>query len=256
MKKTGIGDLVMDPSNPNKLIAGMWEFRRWPWTFTSGGAGSGMYVTYDGGATWEERTSKDGLPKGELGRMGLAIAPSNPNIVYALVESKKNALYKSTDGGFNWNKINDDESIGGRPFYYYDIFVDPKNENRLYSIFTYVNVSEDGGKSFKQLMPAYGVYNGVHPDHHAWWIHPENPNLMMDGNDGGMASTRDRGKSWRFVENIPVAQFYHISVDNAIPYNVYGGMQDNGSWRGPAYVWRAGGIPQCFLGRTRFWRWF
>ena len=165
-----------------------------------------------------------------------------------MVEAKKNALYKSTDAGFTWTKTNDKSDIGNRPFYYSDIFVDPQNENRVYSVFTYVNVSEDGGKNFKQLMPAYGVDNGVHPDHHAWWIHPSNGNFMIDGNDGGMNITRDGGKTWRFIGNIPVAQFYHINVDNEFPYNVYGGMQDNGSWRGPAYVWKDQGI------RNSYWQ--
>lgn len=246
--KTGAADLIMDPTNPNKLIAAMWEHKRDPWFFKSGGKGSGLFITYDGGENWKQLTEKEGLPKGELGRIGLAMAKNKPNVVYALVEAKKNALYKSMDGGEKWEKVNDKKDIGNRPFYYSDIRVDPSNENRVYSVFTYVNVSEDGGKNFKQLMPAYGVDNGVHPDHHAWWIHPENGNFMIDGNDGGLNITYDGGKSWRFVGNIPVAQFYHISVDNEIPYNVYGGMQDNGSWRGPAYVWRVQGI------RNSYWQ--
>ena len=246
--RTGVADMVMDPTNPNKLIVAMWEHKRDPWFFKSGGPGSGIYVTFDGGDSWEKRTDEDGLPKGDLGRVGLAISASRPNVVYALVESKKNALYKSVDGGFKWKKINDGNDIGNRPFYYADIYVDPTNENRVYSVFTYVNVSEDGGKSFTQLMPAYGVSNGVHPDHHAWWIHPKNPDFMIDGNDGGLNITRDRGKTWQFVDNIPVGQFYHIAVDNEIPYNVYGGMQDNGSWAGPAYVWKSQGI------RNHYWQ--
>tara|TARA_B100000809_G_C15138822_1_gene531967 strand:+ start:4281 stop:7505 length:3225 start_codon:yes stop_codon:yes gene_type:complete len=246
--KTGVGDMVMDPTNPNKLIVALWEHKRDPWFFNSGGEGSGIFITHNGGETWEERTDKDGLPKGNLGRIGLAIANNKPNIVYALIEAKKNALYKSTDGGFTFKKINDKDDIGNRPFYYSDIFVDPQNENRVYSVFTYINVSEDGGKNFNQLMPAYGVDNGVHPDHHAWWIHPTNGNFMIDGNDGGMNITHDGGKTWRFIGNLPVAQFYHIAVDNEYPYNVYGGMQDNGSWRGPAYVWRSQGI------RNDYWQ--
>ena len=246
--KTGVADLIMDPTNPNKLIAAMWEHKRDPWFFNSGGKGSGLHITYDGGNTWKQITEDDGFPEGELGRIGVAIAPNKPNIIYALVEAKKNALYKSDDGGFKWKKINDKNDIGNRPFYYSEIYVDPENENRVYSVYTYVNVSEDGGKNFDQLMPAYGVDNGIHPDHHAWWIHPTNGNFMIDGNDGGMNITKDGGKTWRFIGNLPVAQFYHINVDNEFPYNVYGGMQDNGSWRGPAYVWRAQGI------RNSYWQ--
>ena len=246
--KSGAADLVMDPTNPNKLIAAMWEHKRDPWFFKSGGEGSGMYITHDGGENWKKITSEEGLPKGELGRIGVAIAPSDPNVVYALVEAKKNALYKSTDGGFKWKMINNKSDIGNRPFYYSEIYVDSQNENRLYSVFTYINVSEDGGKNFTQLMPAYGVDNGVHPDHHAWYIHPKNGKFMIDGNDGGLNITRDRGKTWRFIGNLPVAQFYHINVDMETPYNVYGGMQDNGSWRGPAYSWRAQSI------RNSYWQ--
>ena len=246
--KTGVADMVMDPTNPNKLIVALWEHKRDPWFFNSGGEGSGLYITHDGGDTWEKRTDADGLPKGNLGRIGVAIARNKPNIVYALVEAKKNALYKSEDGGFKWSKVNDKNDIGNRPFYYSEIYVDPQNENRVYSVFTYVNVSEDGGKNFNQLMPAYNANNGVHPDHHAWWIHPENGDFMIDGNDGGMNITKDGGKTWRFIGNLPVAQFYHINVDNEFPYNVYGGMQDNGSWRGPAYVWRSQGI------RNSYWQ--
>ncbi len=246
--KTGVADMVMDPTNPNKLIVALWEHKRDPWFFKSGGPGSGLHITYDGGETWKQLSDKEGLPKGELGRIGLAIAPSKPKRVYAIIEAKKNAFYRSDDGGEKWTKVNDKDEIGNRPFYYSDLYVDPSNENRVFSIFTYVNVTEDGGKSFKQLMPAYNTTRGVHPDHHSWWIHPTNADFMMDGNDGGLNITKDRGKTWRFVENLPVGQFYHIAVDNEYPYNVYGGMQDNGSWAGPAYVWKAQGI------RNNYWQ--
>ncbi len=244
--RTGIGDLVMDPSNPNKLFAAMWEFRRWPWFFKSGGEGSGLYMTLDGGDTWKELTSEDGLPEGELGRIGVAIAPSNPNIVYALIESKENGIYRSEDGGYTWElrqTVEKDPEVGNRPFYYAEIYVDPFNENRVFSIYTYISKSEDGGRSFESLYP---YYNWVHPDHHALWLSDTSPGFMIDGNDGGLNITYDGGENWRFVSNIPVGQFYHVNVDMDIPYNIYGGMQDNGSWQGPAYVWRSGGIRNAY----------
>ncbi len=246
--KTGCADLVMDPVNPNKLIAAMWEYRRWPWFFKSGGPGSGLYVSFDGGETWEKRTEDDGLPKGDLGRMGLAIAPSEPQIVYALIEAKKNGLYRSEDGGFKW-KLVADKNIGNRPFYYADIFVDPVNENRLYNLHSIVTVSNDGGKTFENLVP---WSKDIHPDHHAWWVHPQDPDYLIDGNDGGLAISRDRGKTWRFVENLPFAQFYHIEVDRGLPYNLYGGMQDNGSWAGPSWVWRRDGIRNSYWQEVSF----
>ena len=236
---SGCAELVMDPSNPNKLIANMWQHRRTPWSFKSGGPGSGLYITVDGGKNWKKLGKEDGLPAGDYGRIGLAFAQSMPSRVYALVEATKNGLYKSDDGGFKWELVTTDPAIvTHRPFYFQDIRVDTKNENRLYSVHDFVEVSEDGGKTFRTLIP----YGGIHPDHHAWWISPSDPNFILDGNDGGMGITRDRGKSWNFNENLPVGQFYHINVDNSIPYNVMGGMQDNGSWVGPAYTWTSGGI--------------
>lgn len=240
-EKTGIGDMVADQSNPNHILAAMWEFRRWPWFFKSGGEGSGLYESWDGGLTWERIGSDRGMPEGELGRMGLAFAHNEPEVVYALVEAKKNALYRSDDGGANWRMVNDDDDVNGRPFYYAEIYTDPENENRLYKIETYIHVSEDGGRSFRLWQPGYAD-NGVHPDHHAFWVSAQDPDFIIEGNDGGMAITRDKGRTWRFVENLPVAQFYHINVDNEFPYNVMGGMQDNGSWVGPGYVFKAGGI--------------
>ncbi|MEK7253215.1 MAG: hypothetical protein AAB316_00595, partial [Bacteroidota bacterium] len=221
---TGCADLVADPENPNKLFAAMWEYGRTPWTFNSGGAGSGLYVSFDGGETWERRTSKDGLPEGNLGRIGIAVAPSKPNIVYALIEAKENALYKSTDGGFKWQKMAssdaNDSNVGNRPFYYHEIYVDPKNENRIFSLWTFLSKSEDGGKTFSEW-----VGWKIHLDHHAFWISPDDPDYMVDGNDGGLNITRDGGKSWQFAENLPVGQFYHVDVDMSIPYRVVGGMQ-------------------------------
>jgi photosystem II stability/assembly factor-like uncharacterized protein len=234
---TGCADLEMDPANPNKLIAALWTYGRKPWTFHSGGEHSGIYISHDGGETWEERTEKHGLPKKPLGRTGLAIAHNKPNVVYALVEAKPTGLYRSDDGGKNW-KLQATENIGNRPFYYADIFVDPQNENRVFNLYTYLDVSEDGGKTFRTMIG----WNDLHVDHHAFYINPLDPNFIMAGNDGGMGISRDGGKSWQMVENLPLAQYYHINYDMDIPYNIYGGMQDNGSWVGPAYVWQQGGI--------------
>jgi len=236
---TGCADLVADPSNPNKLIAIMWEHKREPWFFNSGGKGSGIYISHDGGENWSERTSKNGLPEGKIGRAGVAIAASNPKVVYALIESKEIALYRSDDGGFQWKKTAT-KNVGNRPFYYADIFVDPNNENRIYSLHTYVTRSEDGGKTFDVIIPYTG--SGVHPDHHSIWINPENSDHIIEGNDGGINISYDGAETWRFVENIPVAQFYHINIDNDFPYKVYGGMQDNGSYIGPSRVNKRGGI--------------
>lgn len=236
---TGCADLVMDPSNPNKLIAAMWQFRRTPWNLKSGGVGSGLHITIDGGKTWKKLEKEDGLPEGQLGRIGIAFARSMPSRVYAKVEAAKNGLYKSDDGGFKWTLVNSDPAqITDRPFYYQEIYVDPKNENRIYDVHSTITFSEDGGKSFTTMIP----YSGIHPDHHAWWINPEDPNHIIEGNDGGIGISRDRGKNWVFDEKIPVGQFYHINVDNETPYNVMGGLQDNGSWHGPAYTWTNGGI--------------
>ena len=236
---SGCADLVMDPTNPNKLIAAMWQHRRTPWSFTSGGPGSGLYNTVDGGRNWKKLGKDDGLPEGDLGRIGLTISYNEPSRVYALVEATKNGLYRSDDGGFKWELVNSNkDEVTNRAFYFQDIRVDPKNENRLYNVKQTISMSEDGGKTFKTIIP----YSGIHPDHHAFWINPLDPNFILDGNDGGIGISRDRGRNWKFDEQLPVGQFYHINVDNKIPYNVMGGMQDNGSWHGPAYIWRNGGI--------------
>jgi photosystem II stability/assembly factor-like uncharacterized protein len=238
--RTGVADMVNDPQHPEKLMVAMWEFGRTPWDFTSGGEGSGLHITYDGGENWEKIESENGLPKGKLGRMGLAVAASKPNIVYALIEAeKKNGLFRSDDGGHNWRKVAS-ENIGNRPFYYSDIFVDPKNENRIYNLYSLVSRSEDGGRTFRTLLP-YSA-GGVHPDHHAFWISRDDPDYLIDGNDGGLNISRDGGKTWHFINNLPLGQFYHINYDMDFPYHVYGGMQDNGSWIGPGYILKSGGI--------------
>lgn len=245
--RTGVGEMIVDPSNPNKLFVNMWQFKREPWFFTSGGQGSGLYVSHNAGETWQRLNEKNGLPEGELGKIGLAISPNNPKVVYALIESKKNALYRSEDGGNKFNLIAD-KNIGGRPFYYAEIYADPQNENRLYNLHSLVDVSNDGGKTFETMMS----YAEAHPDHHAWYIHPVDGSFIIDGNDGGLNISRDRGNTWQFIRNLPLAQFYHINYDMEWPYNVYGGMQDNGSWRGPSQVYRYQGIQNIYWQELSF----
>ncbi|MGF1605506.1 MAG: hypothetical protein ACFB22_04155 [Rhodothalassiaceae bacterium] len=243
-RKTGATDIQMDPSNPNKLFAAMWQFRRWPMYFKSGGPGSGLYVSHDAGDSWTELTPEDGLPEGELGRASFAIAPSDPKRVYALVEAKTSALLRSDDGGRHWQSVNTDPDINDRPFYYGDIRVDPADKNRVYRVGSRVKLSIDGGKSFDYLpaIDCCATSNTVHIDTHAFWIDPQDPEHIIVGNDGGIAISRDHGMTWRYVRNLPLAQFYHIAVDNADPYHIYGGLQDNGSWRGPSEVRDVGGI--------------
>lgn len=236
--RTGVADMIQDPTSHKKLLVAMYDHRRSPWDFVSGGEGSGLYITYDSGENWKQITTEDGLPEGKLGRIGLAMSSSMPNIVYALIEAKENGLYKSTDGGESWMLVSKN-NIGNRPFYYSELYVDPQNENRIWNLHSYVTKSEDGGRTFENVMD-YG--NNIHPDHHSFWIHPEDPTYIINGNDGGLNISRDRGENWRFIANLPVGQFYHVNIDNDWPYNVYGGMQDNGSWIGPSMVLKRGGI--------------
>lgn len=178
------------------------------------------------------------MPKGNLGRIGLAVAPSNPSVVYALVEAEKSALLRSDDGGRKWTAVNTEHNVANRPFYYADIRVDPADPNRVYNLFSLVSLSTDGGRTFKTLIP----FAKIHPDYHAIWINPNDPSQIYVGNDGGVAESEDRGQSWRFIATLPLGQYYHIGVDNEVPYNVYGGMQDNGSWKGPNTTWETVGI--------------
>jgi photosystem II stability/assembly factor-like uncharacterized protein len=243
---TGVGEIVMDPSNPDKIFAAMWDFRREPWFFRSGGPGSGLWVTEDGGDTWEERTAAHGLPSGELGRMGIAVAASNPNVVYALVEAERSVLLRSDDGGRNFRTVNDSPGIASRPFYYADLRVDPLDEDRLYSLYSSASVSENGGESFRTVVRSAII----HGDVHEMWIDPADSRHMIIGNDGGIGITWDRGDNWRFVENLTLAQFYNISLDDRTPFNIYGGLQDNGSWFGPSDVWENKGILNAHFTRV------
>jgi photosystem II stability/assembly factor-like uncharacterized protein len=245
---TGGFELIVDPSNPEHLIASTWEFRREPWFMNSGGEGSGIWKSFDGGDTWDKLSVKDGLPEGILGRIGLAWATNDPRVVYALVEAGESAMLRSSDGGNSWTSVNTDPGVNGRAFYYSRVYVDPTNENRVYRVSGSMTVSEDGGRSFTDVTP----FSRVHVDHHAFWTHPDGRTIIT-GNDGGVFISRNRGQTWRFVENLPLSQFYHISVDNEIPYNVLGGLQDNGSWRGPSEVWEMPSFSGAKI-NNRHWR--
>ncbi len=223
---TGCGGLAMDPQEPNILYAGMWQFRRWPHSFKSGGPGSGLYKTIDGGKNWGRITN--GLPEGELGRIAVAVAPSRPSVVYANIESEKTALYRSDNLGETWRRVGSTRSVEARPFYFSLLVVDPTDYNRIYKPATFTSVSTDGGRTFSNLG------RGAHADHHALWINPDNPDHILVGTDGGLYCSFNRGVNWSFLQALPISQFYQVSYDLEDPYNVYGGLQDNGSWMAPS----------------------
>lgn len=227
-KDTGCADITQDPGDPNILYAGMWQYRRQPDMFNSGGPGSGLYRSKDGGETWEKLTN--GLPKGNLGRIAVAVAPSRPSTIYAVVEAKKTALYRSDDLGEHWREMNDSFNIQVRPFYFAYLVVDPTNHERVYKPGYNLTFSDDGGKTFSASL----MSGGVHPDLHALWVNPRNPNEVVIGTDGGVYQSFDKAQRWRFLNVLPVSQFYHVNFDLDTPYNVYGGLQDNGTWMGPS----------------------
>lgn len=224
---TGCADLAMDPTNPNVLYASMWEFRRTGWSFNSGGEKSALYKSVDGGKKWNK--IHNGFPEGKLGRLAIAIAPSSPNILYTVIEAEKQeqkGLYKSLDGGDSWTQSNNDFGITVRPFYFSRIVVDPTNPDVILKAGLSGSISRDGGETFKDL----GV---MHSDIHDLAFNIENSDNIYAGTDGGVYRSWNGGTTFEIVENLPLSQFYHISVDNEEPYNVYGGLQDNGSWYGP-----------------------
>jgi photosystem II stability/assembly factor-like uncharacterized protein len=225
---TGCGLLAMGPQESKTIYASMWDFRRQGWTFRSGGPGSGMFKSTDGGDHWTEinPTNAKGLPDKPWGRVALAVAPSKPQVVYANIEAKKSALFRSDDGGANWTKLDASNFMIWRPFYFGNLMVDPKDENKIFKPDLILLLSNDGGKSFNQ------VSGGAHGDFHDVWINPKNPNTVISGDDGGLWRSDDGGNRWKHQMNLPVSQFYHVSTDNADPYHVYGGLQDNSSWVG------------------------
>ncbi len=235
-ERTGASELSMDAMNPRILYAAMWEHGRLPWKVVSGGPGSGLYKSTDSGETWDKM--KDGLPE-EMGKMAIAVSRSNPEKVYALIESDSNkddrGLYVSDNAGKKWSKVTDDPRLVQRAWYYIELFVDPKNENTVYVLSAPALRSQDGGKTWETL-------SGTHGDYHDLWINPDNPGNFIISNDGGAAITFDRGKSWSTQSNLPTAQFYRINVDNQFPYRIYGGQQDNSSVSIASRELGAGGI--------------
>lgn len=241
-ENTGVSDLDIDPDDPNTLYAAMWSFRRYPWFFNSGMVGvdgvtpqSGLYKTTDGGNNWNK--IHNGLPQETLGRMAIAVSPANGNKVYLTVETKtksKRGLYLSNDKGANWELINAEGQLTIRPFYFSNLIPDPKDENKLYKGAVSISISEDGGKSFRTVQSA------VHSDMHDFWVDPNNTNHILVGTDGGVYESYDGGYLFKKFDNLAVGQFYRVSVDSSEPYNVYGGLQDNGSWYAPSR--KIGGI--------------
>lgn len=225
---TGCADLAMDPQDSNTLYASLWEFRRTPWSFNSGGKKSALYKSIDGGATWQK--IHNGFPQGKLGRLAIAIAPSEPQILYTVIEAEekdKKGLYRSDNGGVSWTQSNNDFGITVRPFYFSRIVVDPKNPDVIVKGGLSGSISRDGGKTFKDL-------GYMHSDIHDVVFNVKDSDLLYAGTDGGVYRSWNGGTTFEIVENLPLSQFYHVSVDDQDPYYVYGGLQDNGSWFGPS----------------------
>ena len=254
---TGCSMMSMDKSSPKTIYAGLWDFRRRGWTFRSGGegpnapSGSGLWKSTDGGANWNEISSAKGLPSKPWGRVAVTVAQSKPNVVYAFIEAEppKNALYRSDDAGATWQKLDRSQAMIWRPFYFANLIVDPKNENKIYKPDGPLIASNDGGKSFSNIS------GGAHGDFHDVWIDPSNTDHIITGDDGGVWYSYDAGNRWWKGDNLPVSQFYHVSVDMDRPYHVYGGLQDNSSWVGDSQY--PGGISndrwENMYGGDGFW---
>ncbi len=235
-EETGINEVHLDPRDPDVLYAAAYQRRRHVWTLIDGGPESAIYKSTDAGATW--RKLSEGLPKVDMGKIGLAVSPADPDIIYAVIEAQrdKNGTFRSDDRGESWSKMSD--YVSGSPQYYNELLADPRDPNRVYAMDTFLNVSQDGGKTFKRV----GEKN-KHVDNHAMWIDPDNTDHFIVGCDGGIYESFDRGKTYRYFENLPITQFYRVSVDNSKPfYYVYGGTQDNNSMGGPSRTLYKSGI--------------
>ncbi len=233
---TGGVDVAFMPGNPRVVFAAMWQVQRLPWELVDGGMGSGLYRSEDGGHTWTKLTN--GLPKGLVGRIAIGVSPSDPERVYALVESKAGLLWESNDGGDHWHMVSDNHALDVRPFYFSQINVDPKDANRVFFASVELMESNDGGRT------AHSIDYGVHPDHHALWIDPDDPNRMIQGNDGGVYVTHDGGRSWNFLDNLPIEQAYMVAIDSRWPFHMCAGLQDNSAWCGPSSGSGYGGLPE------------
>ena len=250
---TGCAMLSMNKAEPGTLYATMWDYRRQAWTFRSGGPGSGIFKSVDKGEHWKEidQTSAKGLPAKPYGRIALAVAPSNPKVVYANIECSESALYRSNDAGMSWTRMDASQYMVWRPFYFGNLIVDPKNENKVFKGDLILLLSTNGGKSFQSTA------DSAHGDHHDVWISPENPNLVFTADDGGLWRSQDGGSGWEHMANLPISQFYHVSLDNTDPYHVYGGLQDNSSWVSDSSY--PGGVSNArwenMNGGDGFWMW-
>ena len=218
---TGAIDLAADPHDPRIVYAAMWQVRRTGWSLTDGGPGSGLYRSEDGGRTWR-RLHGGGLPAGPLGRISVSVSGADGNRVYALINAKRGGLYRSDDGGATWKLVNGDQQLRQRPWYYFGVHADPRNPDKVWVLNFKLNVSMDGGKTFSRVATP-------HVDNHAMWIDPDDPQRIIEGNDGGATVTVNGGKSWSSEENQPTGQFYHVATDDRFPYRVYGAQQDRGS---------------------------
>jgi len=227
-EKTGAIDLVMEPNQPNVLYAAMWQATRTPWSLSSGGPGSGLYKSTDGGAHWTNITRHAGLPEGLIGRIGVGVTASNPDVVYCMMQAKEGGVFRSNDGGETWKRVNAEWKLRQRAFYYMSIYVDPKDANTVYvPEVDALWVSHDGGVTFTKLRTPHG-------DNHIVWINPDDTKILLEGNDGGATVSTDGGKSWSTEHNQPTGQFYHINLDDQFPFHIYGAQQDEGSFEGPS----------------------
>lgn len=229
---TGAADLAMDPSNPNVLYAGLWQAHRKPWMLVSGGKGSGMFKSTDGGDTWTEITRNAGLPAGLWGNIGISVSGANPRRIYAIIEADEGGVFRSEDAGATWARVNDERKLRQRAWYYTKIYADPKNADLVYASNVSFQVSKDGGKTWSDLNPPHG-------DSHDLWIASDNPDRLIEGDDGGAAVSTDAGRTWT-AQDFATAQFYHVSTTNHFPYKICGAQQDNSTLCGPSRA--AGGI--------------